>query len=238
MTRHASFRHVLLSLFALLTLPVCLAAQEELSFSADRTSSVFAEGREEIVLLGDARVAGDDFEIAADEIRIVGDGQRYVLAEGNVSLIEREQDLFLSSEELFFDREEDYLRARGGAYMEDRENVVVVKGELIQNWSEIDLTEISVNVRILGEDYTARGQFARYRRDADTLELAGSPEVFWQGDQYRASRINIDLERDEIDFVGDVEATVRRDADDESEEPAEATEEAAEPEQAPQGESE
>ncbi|MFP4375619.1 MAG: LptA/OstA family protein [Spirochaetales bacterium] len=209
----SSLRPTLAALFLAVAATLSLSAQEELSFSANRTSSVFAEGREEIVLIGNARVASDDFEITADEIRIVGDGQRYVLAEGNVSLIEREQDLFLSSDELFFDREADYLRARGGAYMEDRENVVVVKGELIQNWSEIDLTEISVNVRILGEDYTARGQFARYRRDADTLELAGSPEVFWQGDQYRASRITIDLERDEIDFVGDVQATVRRDSE-------------------------
>ncbi|MFW6214201.1 MAG: LptA/OstA family protein [Spirochaetota bacterium] len=209
----SSLRPTLAALFLAVAATLSLSAQEELSFSANRTSSVFAEGREEIVLIGNARVVSDDFEITADEIRIVGDGQRYVLAEGNVSLIEREQDLFLSSDELFFDREADYLRARGGAYMEDRENVVVVKGELIQNWSEIDLTEISVNVRILGEDYTARGQFARYRRDADTLELAGSPEVFWQGDQYRASRITIDLERDEIDFVGDVQATVRRDSE-------------------------
>ncbi len=228
MMRTAPLRPFLLLLYLLATAALAVDAQEELSFSANRTSSVFAEGREEIVLVGDARVAGDDFEITADEIHIVGSGQRYVLAEGSVSLFEREQNLFLSSEELFFDREADYLRARGGAYMEDRENVVVVKGELIQTWSEIDLTEISVNVRILGEDYTARGQFARYRRDADTLELAGSPEVFWQGDQYRASRINIDLERDEIDFVGDVQATVRREADDDTADEDES--EAVEPE--------
>ena len=100
--------------------------------------------------------------------------------------------------------------------MEDRDNEVVVKGELIQNWNELELTEISVNVRILGTDYTARGQFARYRRGAETLELSGTPEVFWKGDEYRATRILIDLANDSIDFLGDVRATVRQDSSDET----------------------
>jgi lipopolysaccharide export system protein LptA len=94
--------------------------------------------------------------------------------------------------------------------MEDRPNELVVKGGTIQNWDELDLTEIAVNVRILGEEYTARGQFARYRRASETLELSGTPEVFWKGDEYRASRIRIDLANDEIEFVGDVRAVVRQ----------------------------
>jgi lipopolysaccharide export system protein LptA len=127
-----------------------------------------------------------------------------------VTLFDRENDLYLTSDSILIDREDDFLRARGNAYMEDRENVVVVKGELIRNWNQDDLTEISVNVRILGEDYTARGQFARYRRASDTLELSGTPQVFWRGDEYRADRITIDIANDEIDFLGDVEAVVRQ----------------------------
>ena len=187
-----------------------LAAQTTLVFSADRTESVFAEGRERIVLRGSARVSSDEYRISAAEIEIFGENQRYVRASGNVVVLDLENDLYLTCDTLFLDRRTDYLRASGNAYMEDRENDLVVKGATIRNWSELDLTEISVNVRILGDEYTTRSQFARYRRGADMLELSGTPEVFWKGDEYRATRITIDLANDEIEFVGDVRAVVRQ----------------------------
>ena len=198
-----------------------VSAQDTLTFSANRTESVFAENRERILLRGNARVESDNFEIIADEIEIFGEDQRYVRSEGGVEVYDRENDLFLTSEEFFLDRQDNYLRASGNAYMEDRPNELVVKGSTIQNWDELDLTEIAVNVRILGEDYTARGQYARYRRETETLDLSGTPEVFWQGDEYRATRITIDLANDEIEFVGDVFAVVRQESSDEGEGSAE-----------------
>ena len=210
---------------SLLLVVACLAlgtapgmAQESLTFSADRTESVFAEDRERILLTGSARVESEDFLITANRIEIFGSDQRYVRSAGNVIVYDNENDLYLTSEELFLDRTGNYLRANGNAYMEDRPNELVVKGSTIQNWDDLDLTEISVNVRILGEDYTARSQFARYRRASETLELSGTPEVFWKGDEYRATRITIDIANDEIEFVGDVRAIVRQDAEDEEQE--------------------
>lgn len=195
---------------ALSVTPGDLAAQTTLTFSADRTESVFAEGRRRILLRGSARVESDEFLIEAQTIEIFGEDQRYLRSDGGVTVYDRENDIYLTSDEFFLDRETNFLRANGNAYMEDRPNELVVKGATIQNWDDLDLTEISVNVRILGEDYTARSQFARYRRGSERLELSGTPEVFWKGDEYRATRINIDLANDEIEFVGDVRAVVRQ----------------------------
>ncbi|MFP4114280.1 MAG: LptA/OstA family protein [Spirochaetota bacterium] len=197
-------------LFGLVLFAQPAVAQQTMTFSADRTESVFAEGRERVLLRGSARVESDEFLVQAEEIEIFGEEQRYVRSTGGVTVYDSENDLYLTSDDFFLDRESDFLRADGNAYMEDRPNDLVVKGGTIQNWDDLDLTEISVNVRILGEDYTARSQFARYRRATETLELSGTPEVFWKGDEYRATRITIDLENDEIDFVGDVRAVVRQ----------------------------
>ena len=185
-------------------------ASETLTFSAERTEAVFAEGRERTRLRGNARVETETIQIIADSIDIFGESQRYVESSGGVTIYDSENDLFLTCLELFYDRELKFFRASGDAYLEDRPNEVVVKGGLIQNWDEQDLTEISVNVRIFGEDYTARGQFARYRRAAETLDLSGAPEVFWKGDEYSATRIRIDIANDEIEFIGDVRAVVRQ----------------------------
>ncbi|MFW5738184.1 MAG: lipopolysaccharide transporter LptA, partial [Spirochaetota bacterium] len=78
-------------------------------------------------------------------------------------------------------------------------------------------------------DYTARSQFARYHRDTERLELSGTPEVFWKGDEYRATRISIDIANDEIEFVGDVRAVVRQNKEPvDPEEPVDAEEPADE----------
>lgn len=213
---HLPFLRFALRLLVFLSLlPSTLAAEETLTFSANRTESIFAEGREQIILNGNALVESDAFEIRAVEIEIYGEDQRFVRSDGGVEVYDSENDLFLTSDQLFLDRSDNFIRATGSAYMEDRPNNLVVKGSMIQNWDELDLTEISVNVRILGEDYTARGQFARYRRESETLELSGTPEVFWKGDEYRATRITIDLANDEIELIGEVRATVRQAEDDE-----------------------
>lgn len=178
-------------------------------FTARRVESDIAEGRERTLLSGAARVESDDVLVVAEEIEIIGADQRYVISSGRVQVTDLQNNIFLECNELFLDRREDVIRATGDAYMEDRENEVVVKGERIETWEQDDLTVITVNVRILGEDYTARGQFARYRRDAEMLELSGLPRVVWKGDEYEASRILIDLAADEIELIGDVRATIR-----------------------------
>ncbi|HKJ86000.1 MAG TPA: hypothetical protein VKA06_07985, partial [Spirochaetia bacterium] len=123
---------------ALLLASPVVRAQTTLTFSADRTESVFAENRERILLWGSARVESEDFQIEADEIEIFGEDQRYVRSRGEVVVYDVENDLFLTSDEFFLDRETNFLRASGNAYMEDRPNELVVKGATIQNWDELD----------------------------------------------------------------------------------------------------
>ena len=91
--------------------------------------------------------------------------------------------------------------------METRENGAYVQAQ--------------IGVRILRDDLTARSEFVRYDRDRNVLELSGYPVVFWKGDEYRASRISIDLDRDEIELEGGVEGTVTSDEEDEETESAE-----------------
>ena len=53
-----------------------------------------------------------------------------------------------------------------------------------------------------------RSEFARFRREEEILELSGMPYVYWKGDEYRASRIVINLKTDEIRLEGEVQGTV------------------------------
>ena len=188
---------------------------ETFRFSGDETSVVFAEGQERTVLRGSATVTSDDTSIAAEEIEIYGEDFRYAVARGGVEAANADREIYITAEELFFDRERDVLRAEGNAVLEDRRNDLVVKGNLLENRSEDEVTIAQVAVRILGEDLTARGEFALYRRETEVLELSGLPVVFWKGDEYRAARIVVDLQQDEISLEGDVRGQITTETEEE-----------------------
>lgn len=181
----------------------------DLAIEADRWESVFAEGRERTVLSGGARVTSDRIDVSADTIELSGTDYRYVSAEGGLQIEELEQDLTLTGGSLFVDRDRDLIRVEGNAELEDRENELIVRGGLIEYQGEEELVVVQIGVRILREDLVARAEYARYVRGEDMLELSGLPEIVWRDDEYRAARIVIDLESDEISLRGDVRADLR-----------------------------
>ncbi|MFP4302808.1 MAG: organic solvent tolerance protein OstA [Spirochaetaceae bacterium] len=218
-----------LSLPLLLSLALALVStfhgwtqeSDSFSFSGDETSIVLAEGRERTRLVGNARVVSDATTIQAGEIELYGKDFRYVLCTGGVTVVDEENDLHFSSGELFYDRDSELTRARYRVVLEDRENEIVVKGGFVETRENGTYLQAQIGVRILRDDLTARSEFVRYDRERNFLELSGYPVVFWKGDEYRASRISIDLDRDEIDLEGGVEGTVTSDDDDEAEAEAE-----------------
>ncbi|MFP4566166.1 MAG: LptA/OstA family protein [Spirochaetaceae bacterium] len=212
----------LAALAALLILPAPSLAAERFEFAGDSTRIVFAEGRERTLLSGNARITSDTMDIRADEIEIYGEDFRYALSTGSVRASDEERGIRIESAELFYDREEEILRARGDAVLEDIENELVVRGGVLENRQQEELTVAQIQVRIFGDELTARGEYARYRRDDQVLELSGLPVVFWQGDEYRASRIIVNTETEDISLEGDVRGSITP-AEDESgeEQPAE-----------------
>lgn len=203
---------VLLSLLWVV-LPAAASSPERFRFSGERTSVTLAEGRERTVLTGNAEIISDDTQIRADRIEIYGRNFRYAVAEGNVRVVDSKRQIYMSASRLFFDRDADQFRAEGNVIMEDRENELVVRGRFLENRNEEELTIVQSGVRILGDDLTARGEYARYKRDTNTLEISGLPVVFRKGDEYRATRISVDLDRDEIVLQGEVRGRITTDDD-------------------------
>lgn len=192
-----------------------VAAQqgETIEFSGDQTEIVLADGREFTRLVGNANVRTSDLAISAGEIELSGEDFRYADARGGVRAVDEEAELEISARRLHFDREADFTRAEQSVIVTDGANDLVLRGELLE--LRDDILEVQVGVRVLREDLTARAQFMRYRRDDDVLELSGFPVVFWDGDEYRARRIVMNLETEEIELIGQVQGAVQL-ADEES----------------------
>jgi lipopolysaccharide export system protein LptA len=206
--RAAAFIGYFLLLSALFSGGISPMWAETFRFSGNSMTSVLAEGRERTTLVGDAVIISDTTTIKANVIELYGKDSRYARCKGDVTVRDEEKGYLLRCEDLYFDRETDVSRIEGYAEMEDYRNELVVKGEYLEHNGEKDITIIQVGVRILKEDLACRSEFARVKRKENILELSGMPYVYWKGDEYRASRITVNLDTDELSLEGEVQGTV------------------------------
>ncbi|RKX80247.1 MAG: organic solvent tolerance protein OstA [Spirochaetes bacterium] len=177
-------------------------------FSGDRMYTVMAKGKEHTFLTGNATIITESTTIQAEEIELYGRDSRYAICKGGVSIKDEEKGIVLSTESLFFDREEEITRVKGYVEMIDQKNELVAKAGFLEHFGKEDIIILQIGVRILKEDMACRSEFARYRREEEILELSGMPFVFWKGDEYRASRIVINLDTDEIQLEGEVKGKI------------------------------
>jgi len=192
----------------LLLIPLVSLHAGTLSFSAETMSAELAEGRERTILSGGARLSTDDIQISAESMELYGEDLIFALCTGSVRVVHPEDQWELTAERLFFNRRDDIIRIHGSAVMEDRKNEIVIKGGFIEIRNKDNIIIIQIGVRILKEDLICRSQMAMYYREEDRLELAGMPFVLWKDDEYRATKIFVDLEKDEVQMEGDVQADV------------------------------
>lgn len=184
------------------------AAADDFSFSADAMSGAMAKGRERAILSGNALVVSGGMRITADRIELYGDDFRFAECSGRVLVVDEERGLKLTTGRLFYDRRDKLSRLTGPSVMEDSQNKVVIKADYIENDDTRKIAIVQINVRILKENLSCRSEFARYDRDAKSLELSGMPVVRRNGDDYRAATILVNLDTEDIVLVGSVSGTV------------------------------
>ena len=181
---------------------------ETFRFSADRMESVIAEGRERALLSGNARLIADDLTISADVIELSGKDWRWARCSGNVTASDESQGIRLATEILVYDRQTRVSRLEGDSVLEDYKNRVVLRAYWMENDEDRKMVSARAGVRIFKDKTSARAASLTYRRDEQSLELKGSARVLRDGDEYKAERIVLNLETDEIVLSGGVSGTV------------------------------
>jgi lipopolysaccharide export system protein LptA len=196
---------------ALAALAIAAAAipggAETFSYSGDSVRATLAKGSERAVLTGHATVRSDDMLITADEIELLGEDFTVALATGAVRVADAKRGIDLTASDLWYDRDTKITRIRGNAEMADLENEIVAKGGFLEDRDKEGLTIIQIGVRIFRKDLVCRSEFAKYWRDKKILELTGMPWVSRKGDEYRATKITINLDTEEIVLEGSVQGT-------------------------------
>lgn len=181
---------------------------ESIQFSADFMRYEAAEGREYTVLSGNAYVKTGSKEIFADEIRLYGENYNILICNGSVEVIDGEEELKISSRTLFYDRESKTTRINGRSIMEDYKNEMIIKSGYLEYKQKEEVLVLQIGVRILKEELTCRSEFAIYDKKSDSLLLTGLPVVYKNDDVFKASKIKVLLENDEIQMDGKVEGSL------------------------------
>ncbi len=197
-----------------------------------------AKGREYTVLTGNAEIISDSTVIKSEKIELYGDEYKYASCSGRVEMEDSEKGIRITADSMLFNRKDDITRFEGGIILEDLKNEVIVKGSYMEYAGETEIVIIQIGVRIFKDDMVSRSEFARYIRDDDILELSGMPLVYWKGDEYKALKITINLDTDEIFLEGSVSGTIYTEDEEAADEGGSAEEDSEQPVNETAGETE
>jgi lipopolysaccharide export system protein LptA len=207
-------RSLMILLF--LSFPFMTLFAENYKFVSDSLSTIITEGRKQARLSGHVRIESERRLIEADMIEMSGDNYRYFTGRGAVLIRDKEKNILLRADSFFFDKEADIMRLSGRVIMEDYDNEVVVKCQYLERIGKEEKIILQVGVRILKDDIVCRSEFAVYYRDTERLELTGLPVVYKKEDLYRADRILVNLDNEEITMEGDVSGSLKTGDEDET----------------------
>ncbi|MBN2628690.1 MAG: hypothetical protein JXA95_18650 [Spirochaetales bacterium] len=201
----------------LIILMACLPlAAETYSFSGDRSFSVMREGEEVTTIEGNVIILSESKEIYADSIAIQGMEDPDFSGKGEVRVVDLQRSLELKSREFSYSSSAEVLRARGDVRMEDGENGLFIRCQILNVLEKKDQVTMEIGVRLFKDDIICRSQYALYIREENLLELTGFPVVYKGDDQYRADRIRVNLETDEITMTGRIEGSLLSSGKDET----------------------
>jgi len=179
------------------------------SFKADRMSGTKERGRETTILAGNAEVRSDNLLLKADRIEIQGNDNQFIECFGNVRGVEEEKNIFFNTDRLRYDRKLKIARLEGNSTLEDKKNELVAKGNFIEYDDQAEVAVFQISVRLFKDDMVCRSEYAIYRRNEKLLDLSGFPVVFKKDDEFRADRIRVDLETDDVIMEGAVSGTIK-----------------------------
>jgi len=184
------------------------AAADTFTFRADRMSGSRALGRETTILTGNAEVRSDSILLRADRIEIHGDDNQFIDCIGNVWGFEEDKNILFFTDRLRYDRQQKIARLEGNSTLEDRENEIVARARFIEYDDANEIAVFQISVRLFKDDMVCRSEHAVYNRRERLLDLTGFPVVYKKDDEFRADRIRVDLDTDDVTMEGSVSGII------------------------------
>jgi lipopolysaccharide export system protein LptA len=193
---------------ALLLFCAAAAGADTFTFKANQMSGSRASGKEITVLVGNAEVQSDNLLLRASRIEIQGDDNQFIDCSGGVTGLDEEKQISFITDRLRYDRKLKIARLEGNSTLEDRKNEIITRGRFIEYNDETEVVVFQIGIRLFKDDMVCRSEYAVYRRQEKLLDLSGYPVVFKKDDEFRADRIRVDLDTDDVTMEGTVSGSI------------------------------
>ena len=183
-----------------------------LSFSGGKSSLSLKEGKEEVVLSEGAVVNLDDMTITGEKIVLSGEDWRYVECEGSTLIDDTSRGLAIRAVDILYDRQSETLSIGSWFEVNDTQQEITAMGGSMYFDMESEVLELNQQVTLL--KITDRGimecsaESMIYDRNNSSLSLRSNATVNWNGDEYKAEVISVNLENDEIKLEGRIKGTI------------------------------
>ena len=189
------------------------AQTSTISFKADKVTASVSENKKSTNLIGNAEVKVNSLTISADRIEISGKDYRYVNATGSVKGEDDEKGYSFKADLINFDRKTDTVTMFGKLELKDTKNDVSINAENIEYKKKQEIIIMRFNVKIINKDINCNSMFALYNRKESKVELTGSPVVKKGKDEFRAGKISVNLDTEDITLDGRVRGSVEQGKD-------------------------
>ena len=174
-------------------------------YDADRVNVIYKKGSEKVVCEGNAYFKNEDGkEVYADRIVIMGENYDYASMEGNVTIIDSEEETEIGGVTAEYNKKKDYFLVKDNAYFIDLGEELLVKGSYIENYDKEKVAIVQGNVRIYKKDIFALGEIVKYSEIDKIIEISGFPVIYKEGNEYRAKKIKLNTETEDIVLEGNV----------------------------------
>ncbi|WP_442720668.1 LptA/OstA family protein [Treponema sp.] len=184
------------------------AAPAKISFSADKMQGSGGKGNSSTALTGNAQVSVDSLTIYGERIELYGKDYRYIKASGTVTGEDPEKGFTFSAASLLYDRETEVAEFMGAAKVEDTKNKVETAAERIEYNQKNEIILLQMAVHLKSKEIVCDSLFAVYNRTTSMLDLTGRPVVKKGKDEFKAARISVDLNTEDIRLEGKVSGSV------------------------------
>ena len=205
-------RRMILILTLSMALLSTVAADDTISFNGGSSSIVLREGRENVVLSDGASVDVGSMRISADTITLSGEGWTRVECSGHAMIADEERGISIETESVYYDREEERILISTWYEIEDTVNVVSATGASLEYRLDEERLQLDKNVMLLKDTDSVimrcQAESVVFSREENSLELRGAATVYWDGDEYGAEVIRVDLNTDSITLEGRIRGNI------------------------------
>jgi lipopolysaccharide export system protein LptA len=205
--------------FLLCTKVILVAAENKVTFSADRIVSRNDENQPKIDLIGSARFYNKEFDLTADMLSVFGKNYDLLNGYGRVQLENKSNHTTVRANELIYDTKISKITAEGNVELLYPDENIKMRSEFFESIGNKNPLICRGAVRIFHENFFARADMAIYNLDKQVLVLQGNAYITQEGQSFKAYRMNINIKTQAIILEEGIQGELLKKNEDKIDEP-------------------